>query len=117
MADAMVLARANGVTQVIFGDLFLRDVRAYREDRLDGTGISPIFPLWDRPTDVLAVEMLATGLKAVITCVDPRQLPGAFAGRAFDAELLSELPRGVDPCGERGESTPSSGTARDSVRP
>ena len=92
-----------GVTQVIFGDLFLRDVRAYREDRLDGTGISPIFPLWGRPTDVLAREMLVTGLKAVITCVDPRQLPGAFAGRAFDAELLGELPRGVDPCGERGE--------------
>jgi uncharacterized protein (TIGR00290 family) len=103
MAEAMALARADGITQVIFGDLFLRDVRAYREDRLDGTGISPVFPLWDRPTDVLAREMLATGLKAVITCVDPRQLPGEFAGRAFDAELLAKLPTGVDPCGERGE--------------
>jgi len=103
MAEAMGLAGANGVTQVIFGDLFLRDVRAYREDRLDGTGITAVFPLWDRPTDVLAREMLATGLKAVITCVDPRQLSGEFAGRAFDAELLGELPGGVDPCGERGE--------------
>ena len=103
MAEAIALAQADRVAHVIFGDLFLRDVRAYREDRLRGTGISPIFPLWDRPTDVLAREMLAAGLKAVITCVDPRQLPGEFAGRPFDAELLSELPPGVDPCGERGE--------------
>ncbi len=103
MAEAMALAHDDGVTQVVFGDLFLRDVRAYREDRLDGTGISPSFPLWDMATDVLAREMLARGLKAVITCVDPRQLPCEFVGRAFDAELLGELPEGVDPCGERGE--------------
>jgi uncharacterized protein (TIGR00290 family) len=103
MAEAIALAQADRIAHVIFGDLFLRDVRAYREDRLRGTGISPIFPLWDRPTDVLAREMLAAGLKAVITCVDPRQLPGEFAGRPFDAKLLSELPPGVDPCGERGE--------------
>ena len=103
MAEAIAAARADGITHVIFGDLFLRDVRAYREDRLAGTGISPVFPLWDRPTNVLAREMLESGLKAVITCVDPAQLPGEFAGRCFDAELLGELPSGVDPCGEHGE--------------
>ncbi|MGD0984834.1 MAG: ATP-binding protein [Acidimicrobiales bacterium] len=103
MAGAIAAARADGVSHVIFGDLFLRDVRAYREDRLKRQDISPIFPLWARPTDVLAREMLATGLKAVITCVDPTQLPREFAGRAFDVRLLSELPPGVDPCGERGE--------------
>ena len=103
MAKAIAAALADGVAHVVFGDLFLRDVRAYREERLDGTGISPIFPLWDRPTDVLAREMLASGLKAVITCIDRAQLHSDFAGRHFDAELLSELPVGVDPCGERGE--------------
>jgi uncharacterized protein (TIGR00290 family) len=103
MAEAMLAARSGDVTHVIFGDLFLRDVRAYREDRLAGTGISPLFPLWGRPTDALAREMLESGLKAVITCVDPAQLRGEFAGRRFDADLLSELPAGVDPCGENGE--------------
>ena len=103
MAEAIGLARANGVTRVIFGDLFLRDVRAYREGHLAGTGVSPVFPLWDRPTDLLAKEMIESGLKAVITCVDPAQLPGEFAGRSFDAQLLTELPEGVDPCGEHGE--------------
>jgi len=103
MGEAVAAARADGVAHVIFGDLFLRDVRAYREERLAGTGISPIFPLWDRPTDLLAREILESGLKAVITCVDRAQLRGEFAGRRFDAELLGELPAGVDPCGERGE--------------
>ena len=103
MAEAILAARSGDVTHVIFGDLFLRDVRAYREDRLAGTGISPLFPLWGRPTDILAREMLESGLKAVITCVDPAQLGGEFAGRRFDADLLSELPAGVDPCGENGE--------------
>ena len=103
MADVLQVAVDQGIQHVIFGDLFLRDVRAYREDRLAGTGISPIFPLWDRPTDLLAREMLEAGLKAVITCVDPAQLHGDFAGRRFDAALLSELPAGVDPCGEHGE--------------
>jgi uncharacterized protein (TIGR00290 family) len=117
MAEAMAAARADGVANIIFGDLFLRDVRAYREDRLAGTGISPIFPLWDRPTDVLAREMLQSGLKAVITCVDPAQLGGEFAGRRFDTELLNELPAGVDPCGERGEFQPLFGTVRDFVHP
>jgi uncharacterized protein (TIGR00290 family) len=103
MAQAMAAARADRVAHVIFGDLFLRDVRTYREEHLAGTGISPIFPLWNRPTDVLAREMVGSGLKAVITCVDPAQLGREFAGRRFDSELLSELPAGVDHCGENGE--------------
>jgi uncharacterized protein (TIGR00290 family) len=103
MAAAMAAARAEGVARVVFGDLFLREVRAYREDHLAGTGIAPMFPLWDRPTDVLAREMLEAGLKAIITCVDPAQLAGEFVGRRFDAELLNTLPAGVDPCGENGE--------------
>ena len=101
--EHVAAARAEGVAHVIFGDLFLREVRAYREDRLAGTGIAPMFPLWDRPTDLLASEMLEAGLKAIITCVDPAQLAGEFVGRRFDAELLNTLPAGVDPCGENGE--------------
>lgn len=93
----------SGVTAMAFGDLFLEDVRAYRERMLDGTGLTPLFPLWGWPTAELAKEMLAGGLKARLTCVDPKVLPRHFAGRAFDAELLADLPTGVDPCGERGE--------------
>lgn len=103
MRDAMTRARSEGLTHVAFGDLFLEDVRQYRESRLAGTGLDPIFPLWKRPTDALAREMLASGLGAVLTCVDPRQLDRRFAGRRFDSSLLAELPPGVDPCGERGE--------------
>jgi uncharacterized protein (TIGR00290 family) len=103
MAEAIAGARADEITHMIFGDLFLRDVRSYREDHLAGTGISPIFPLWDRPTNLLAHEMLRSGIKAVVTCVDQSQLDGGFAGRRFDAEFLSELPERVDPCGENGE--------------
>lgn len=103
MADAMAAARDEGVAHVVFGDLFLEDVRAYREEKLAGTGIYPLFPLWGLPTGPLAREMLGSGLKAVITCVDPAQLGAEFAGRQFDAQLLAELPAGVDPCGERGE--------------
>src|SRR5262249_44567263 len=76
---------------------------AYREQQLAGTGLQPLFPLWQRPTDTLAHEMVAGGLKAYLTCVDPKQLPAHFAGRAFDRALLRELPPNVDPCGERGE--------------
>jgi diphthamide synthase (EF-2-diphthine--ammonia ligase) len=83
--------------------LFLEDVRRYREERLTGSGLTPIFPLWDLPTDALAREMIAGGLRARLTCVDPRQLPREFAGRPFDDELLRALPASVDPCGERGE--------------
>ena len=96
-------ARAAGVTQMAFGDLFLEDVRAYRERQLADTGLAPIFPLWQRPTPALAAEMIGGGLAAVLTCVDPRALPASFAGRAFDGQLLAALPPGTDPCGERGE--------------
>jgi len=103
MGEALERARRDGVTQVIFGDLFLEDVRAYREKMLQGSGIQPVFPLWGRDTRVLAAEMIAAGLKAVVVCVDPRKLPASFAGRTFDAGFLSELPAGIDPCGENGE--------------
>jgi uncharacterized protein (TIGR00290 family) len=103
MRDAMARAKSEGFTHVAFGDLFLEDVRQYRESRLAGTGLDPIFPLWKRPTDSVAKEMLASGLGAVLTCVDPKQLDRRFAGRRFDTSLLAELPPGVDPCGERGE--------------
>ena len=103
MARAMAAARARGVSGVAFGDLFLEDIRRYREERLRGTGLVPHFPLWGRPTAELAEEMLAGGLRARLTCVDPRVLPSAFAGREFDRALLRDLPPGVDPCGENGE--------------
>jgi len=103
MAEVMQRARREGVAAVAFGDLFLADIRAYREQQLAGSGIAPLFPLWLRPTDSLAREMLAAGVRAVLTCVDPKQLAAEFAGRAFDAELLRDLPPAVDPCGENGE--------------
>ena len=93
----------EGVRRVVFGDLFLEDVRAYREEKLRGTGIEPVFPLWGRPTRPLAEEMISAGVKARLVALDPRRLPAAFAGRAFDRQLLAELPADVDPCGERGE--------------
>jgi uncharacterized protein (TIGR00290 family) len=95
---------ADGFTHVAFGDLFLEDVRRYREERLAGTGLTPLFPLWKtQATSDLAREMIAGGLRAYLTCVDPRRLPASFAGRAFDTALLADLPEGVDPCGENGE--------------
>jgi uncharacterized protein (TIGR00290 family) len=103
MDQAMSEATRLGVDAVVFGDLFLEDIREYRERALDGTGIRPLFPLWDRPTDALAREMISLGIRAVLTCVDPSKLPPSFVGRAFDDELLDELPAQVDPCGERGE--------------
>ena len=98
-------AREEGVTDVAFGDLFLEEVREYRIRMLSGTGIEPLFPLWCSPagTPALARKMLRDGLSAILTCVDPKQLPEAFVGRLYDAALLAELPDGVDPCGERGE--------------
>src|SRR5262249_54251485 len=98
-------ARSEGVTHIAFGDLFLEDIRAYRERQLAGSGIEPLFPLWGTPADTpaLARQMIRSGLRAVLTCVDPKQLDARFAGQTFDDALLAELPAGVDPCGERGE--------------
>jgi uncharacterized protein (TIGR00290 family) len=103
MRAAVERAVADGFTFAAFGDLFLEDVRQYRERQLAGTGLAPIFPLWGRDTAALAREMICAGVTATITCVDPRVLDRRFAGRRFDAALLGELPPGVDPCGERGE--------------
>ncbi|HWG57855.1 MAG TPA: hypothetical protein VN661_02285 [Candidatus Acidoferrales bacterium] len=103
MSEAMERARGEGVRHVIFGDLFLEDIRAYREKNLAACGMSGVFPLWLKDTRLLAQEMLAGGLSAHLTCVDPRKLDRSFAGRRFDASLLEDLPAGVDPCGENGE--------------
>jgi len=103
MRTAVAKAVAEGFTHAAFGDLFLEDVRRYREDRLAGSGLTPIFPIWGIPTDQLAGEMTDGGLRAVLTCVNPKHLDRSFAGRQFDRTLLADLPAGVDPCGERGE--------------
>jgi uncharacterized protein (TIGR00290 family) len=103
MTDAMAKARASGITVMAFGDLFLEDIRQYRVQKLESTGIRPVFPLWGQPTDQLARAMLDGGLQARLTCVDPRQLAPSFVGRDFDAAMLADLPPSVDPCGERGE--------------
>ena len=103
MGEAMARAKADGINAVAFGDLFLQDVRSYREEKLAGTGIEPLFPLWGLDTSTLARQMVEAGLRAYVTCVDPRQLDPSFAGRAYDAQFLDDLPPGVDPCGERGE--------------
>jgi uncharacterized protein (TIGR00290 family) len=103
MAEACGRAVRERIEAIAFGDLFLRDVREYRERQLAGTGLEPLFPLWEIPTDELARTMIAGGLRAKLVCVDSRQLPASFAGRNFDADLLRDLPAQVDPCGERGE--------------
>lgn len=103
MGEAVRTAVSGGVAHIVFGDLFLEDIRAYRERMLAGTGLSPVFPLWGRDTGKLAREMLAAGLAATVVCVDPKKLPASFAGRAFDAAFLADLPAAVDPCGENGE--------------
>jgi uncharacterized protein (TIGR00290 family) len=103
MRPAMERAGREGIAGVAFGDLFLEDVRRYREERMRGTGLEPLFPLWGLPTVELSRTMVAAGLKAHLTCVDPKQISAAFAGRAYDDALLDNLPAGVDPCGERGE--------------
>ncbi len=103
MAAFVESAKGRGVTYFAFGDLYLEDIRRYREEKLAGTGIEPIFPLWQIPTRALAVDMIAGGLRAYVTCVDPKQAPRQLAGRRFDASFLRDLPEGVDPCGERGE--------------
>jgi uncharacterized protein (TIGR00290 family) len=103
MGDTIARAVADGITHMIFGDLFLQDIRAYREQKLAGTGITPLFPLWDRPTRPLAQAMIDSGLQARLATVDLKKLPAEFAGRKFDTQLLADLPEGVDPCGENGE--------------
>jgi uncharacterized protein (TIGR00290 family) len=98
-------AKQQGITHFAFGDLFLQDIRSYREQQLAGTGIKPLFPIWGTPCDSgsLARTMLGAGMRAVVTCVDPKQLDGAFVGLEFDQDFLARLPASVDPCGERGE--------------
>lgn len=105
MREACDRATVEGITQIAFGDLFLEDVRGYRERLFAGSGLTPIFPLWGTPADtpVLARAMIDAGLRAVLTCLDPTRLPAVLAGRRFDETLLQDLPDGVDPCGERGE--------------
>jgi len=103
MAAAVDVALEAGVEVMVFGDLFLEDVRGYRERTLEGTGVRPLFPLWERPTSAVASELLALGVSAVVSCVDTSQAPAALAGRRYDRALLDELPPGVDPCGENGE--------------
>jgi uncharacterized protein (TIGR00290 family) len=103
MRAACSKAVAEGIEAVAFGDLFLQDVRAYREKQMRDTGLQPLFPIWGLPTAELAREMIATGLRAKLTCVDPKLLNASFAGREFDAQLLQDLPTEVDACGERGE--------------
>jgi diphthamide synthase (EF-2-diphthine--ammonia ligase) len=103
MRDACAAAVAEGIEAMAFGDLYLEDVRRYREERLAGSRITPVFPLWGRDTTVLVREMLDSGLRARLTCVDTAKLPAAFAGRELDTSLLAELPPGTDPCAENGE--------------
>jgi uncharacterized protein (TIGR00290 family) len=103
MAAFVAEAKRRGVTHFAFGDLFLEDIRRYREQKLAGTRIEPLFPLWKLPTRALAREMVASGLRAYLTCVDPKQAPREWAGRLFDAAFVDAVPEGIDPCGERGE--------------
>ncbi len=103
MTEICDRAIAERIDAIAFGDLFLADIRAYRETQLKPTGLEPLFPLWEIPTDSLARDMIAGGLRAKLACVDAKQLPASFAGRDFDASLLHELPPETDPCGERGE--------------
>jgi uncharacterized protein (TIGR00290 family) len=103
MGAACRRAAEAGVTDIAFGDLFLEDIRAYREGNLRGSGLAPVFPLWRRPTAALARQMIAGGLRARLTCIDSRAIPREFAGREYDLQLLAELPASADPCGENGE--------------
>jgi len=103
MQEAVAQAVACGFTHVAFGDLFLEEIRRYRETQLAGSGLTPLFPVWGIPTDRLAEQMMAAGLRARLSCVDMRVLGPSFAGREFNATMLADLPNGVDPCGENGE--------------
>ena len=103
MAQVCERLKAQGIRHIVFGDLFLEDIRAYRVEKLSDVGMEAIFPLWKRDTAALARQMIASGLSARIACLDPRKLDRSFAGRCFDAGLLRDLPAGIDPCGENGE--------------
>lgn len=103
MKRALARAQAEEVEVMAFGDLFLEDVRDYRIDNMQGTGIEPYFPIWGIPTDELSKTMVSSGLSAILSCVDPKQLDPSFVGRTFDEQFLADLPGGVDPCGENGE--------------
>lgn len=103
LGEVELLPEDQTASHFAFGDLFLEDIRAYREDKLDGTGFTPIFPVWGMDTTLLAQEMISSGLRAIITALNPTKVPADFAGRWFDAELLADLPDGVDPLGENGE--------------
>ena len=103
MRSAVEQAVTDGFTHVAFGDLYLEDVRRYREQQLAGSGLAPLFPIWGIPTERLAHDMIGAGLKARVSCVDTRLIGPSFAGREFNATLVADLPRGVDPCGENGE--------------
>jgi uncharacterized protein (TIGR00290 family) len=103
MAEAVTRMRQLGATQVAFGDLFLEGIRGYREEKLAGSGLTPIFPLWATPTDRLAAEMFEAGLRALVTSVDPKQLDAGFCGRVYEPAFVADLPAGADPCGENGE--------------
>ena len=103
MAETCARTVAAGIEGIAFGDLFLEDVRAYREKQMKDTGLQPIFPLWGQPTRGLANAMIASGLRAKLTCIDTHKLDASFVGREFDSDLLAALPDGVDPCGEKGE--------------
>jgi uncharacterized protein (TIGR00290 family) len=103
MRVAVAQAISEGFTHVAFGDLFLEDVRRYREEKLNGTGLTPLFPIWGIPTDKLATQMVESGLRSVLTCINPKHLDRSFAGRQFNRALLDDLPAGVDKCGEHGE--------------
>ncbi len=103
MGQFIEASRARGITHIAFGDLFLEDIRQYREHQLHGTGIEPLFPLWGIPTLQLASQMLTAGVKAYVSSVDLKQLPACYAGKEWSGEMVKTLPEGVDPCGERGE--------------
>jgi uncharacterized protein (TIGR00290 family) len=103
MAAVLAQAKSEGITHVVFGDLFLADIRSYRETRLSAVGMTAVFPLWQRPTGQLARDMINAGIEAHLATIDLAKLPSSFAGRRFDGALLSELPPDVDPCGENGE--------------
>jgi uncharacterized protein (TIGR00290 family) len=103
MSDACAALKAQGIEHIVFGDLFLEDVRTYREEKLAAVGLKAVFPLWRRDTRMLADDMIASGLTAHVVCLDPRKLDRRFAGRSFDRAMLRDLPSDVDPCGENGE--------------